>query len=136
MSERSAYLTIGRLSSRSGVAVETVRYYERIGLLAPPPRTPGGHRVYDHAAVLRLRFVRRCRELGFGLTDIRALLAVADGVAGGCSQVRALTAAQLDQVRAKIADLGRLEAVLAEMVDQCDTGQVPGCPVLDDLFGC
>ena len=127
-------LTIGRLAALSGVNLETVRYYERIGLMPKPDRTNGGHRIYDRDHRRRLTFVRRARELGFGIEEIRALLALAEPQRRSCDEVRHLAAAHLDDVRAKIADLVRLETILAVTVRQCD-GQTatPSCPVLDLL---
>jgi MerR family mercuric resistance operon transcriptional regulator len=126
-------LTIGDLARRTGVNVETIRYYERIGVASPPPRTRGGHRAYDEAMVRRLAFIKRCRDLGFTLEDIRALLSL---VAGGstCGEVRALTEAHLTKVRDKIADLRRMEVVLAAMITECRDGTVPQCPIVDALF--
>ena len=126
-------LTIGDTARRTGVNIETIRYYERIGLTSPPPRTEGGHRAYDEDAVKRLEFVRRCRDLGFTLDDIRTLLSL---VAGGftCGEVRTLTEAHLSVVKDKIADLRRMEGVLLAMIAECRDGTVPDCPIIDALF--
>ncbi len=133
MAELPGY-SIGEISRRSGVKVETIRYYERIGLLAPPPRTVGGHRVYGSAAAKRLNFVRRARELGFTLGQVRGLLALADGREGSCAEVEKLGRAQLDATSGRIADLKRMEKVLADMVTRCSGGAVPDCPILEALF--
>ena len=127
-------LSIGGVARRSGVQIETIRYYERIGLLAPPPRTAGGHRVFGEAEVKRLNFVRRARELGFTLGQVRDLLALADGREDSCAEVEKLARAQLDATSGRIADLARMEAVLAEMVARCASGTVPDCPILEALF--
>jgi MerR family mercuric resistance operon transcriptional regulator len=126
-------LTIGRLAEAAGVNPETVRYYERIGLMPAPSRTPGGHRAYEDAHIRRLAFIRRARELGFGIDDIRALLALAEPARGSCAEVREIAQAHLEGVRAKLADLGRLERVLAETVSRCSGDPAPCCPVLDAL---
>jgi MerR family transcriptional regulator, mercuric resistance operon regulatory protein len=130
-------LTIGQLSATSGVNIETIRYYERIRLLEPPPRTPGGHRSYNGADVSRLRFVRRARELGFGIDDIRALLALARHGSASCSEVRDIAAAHLIEIRAKLEDLRKLEGILAGTVAECDclceTTSAPVCPVIEVL---
>ena len=127
-------LTIGRLAALSRVNLETVRYYERIGLMPEPGRTEGGHRLYDEAHRRRLSFIRRGRELGFGIDEIRALLALAEPQRRSCDEVRAVASAHLQDVRAKIADLARLEALLAATVDRCDSAAAaPSCPVLDLL---
>ena len=125
--------SIGKVARHSGVKVETIRYYERIGLLSPPPRTGGGHRLYGRAEVKRLNFVRRARELGFTLGQVRDLLALADGREGSCAKVEKLARAQLDATRGRIADLERMETVLADMVARCAAGTVPTCPILDAL---
>lgn len=132
--KRSRALSIGEVGRRSGVKVETIRYYERIALLAPPPRTQGGHRIYGDAEVKRLNFVRRARELGFTLDQVRDLLALADEPRGHCAEVEALARTHLDAVHGRIADLERMEAVLAEMVTRCAGGTVPECPILEALL--
>ena len=132
-----AALTIGRVSKATGVNIETIRYYERIGLLAAPPRTRGGYRSYDDADVRGLQFVRRARRLGFGIEDIRALLALADQDGTSCSEARNIAAAHLVDVRARLTDLAKLEEMLAATVDACDARccatPAPVCPVLEVL---
>ena len=127
-------LTRGVMAARTGVNIETVRYYERIGILPPPPRSPGGHRLYDVEHMKRLAFVRRSRELGFSLQEVRGLLNLVDGGAGTCDQVKAVTLDHLDDVRQRIADLRRMERVLRGMAATCEGGDVPDCPIIDTLF--
>jgi len=127
-------LGIGALSRATGVNIETVRYYERIGILPPPPRSPGGHRLYSVEHMKRLAFVRRSRELGFSLQEVRRLLNLVDGGAGTCDQVKAVTLDHLDDVRHRIADLRRMERVLRGMAAACEGGAVPDCPIIDILF--
>jgi MerR family mercuric resistance operon transcriptional regulator len=133
---RTTVIQIGELGRRSGCNVETIRYYERIGLLPVPPRSAGRYRVYDTADVRRLAFVRRARELGFTLDDVRALLALSelDG-RGACAEARDLAAGHLAEVRAKIADLRSMERVLADAVKRCTAGEQPGCPIIEALSG-
>jgi len=126
-------LPIGHLSKRTGVVPETIRYYEHIGLLPAPPRSTGGHRVYRDVHLRRLVFIRRSRELGFSLQEIRTLLGMVDG-GYTCGEVRELTLGHLDEVRQKIADLQRLEQTLEQVALHCDGGTVPECPVIDSLF--
>ena len=127
-------LTIGRLAAATGVNLETIRYYERIGLMAPPDRTEGGHRAYADADRRRLAFVRRGRELGFSLGEVRALLALAAPGQRSCTDVEAIAAAHLAEVRAKIADLARLEAILSDTLSRCARStSAPTCPVLEML---
>lgn len=127
-------LTIGRLAELTGVHLETVRYYERIGLMPEPGRTAGGYRSYDSTHARRLSFIRRARELGFSIEEIKALLALAEPVQSSCAEVRTLTMSHLDDVRAKISDLRRLESILAKTVDRCSEAKTPTCPVLDMLL--
>ena len=130
----SGELSIGELSRRTRVNVETIRYYERIAMLPAPPRSAGGRRVYGLADTRTLAFIRRARELGFTLSEIRALLALSAGSArDSCAAVSELAAAHLAEIRGKIADLEAMERVLADAVRRCDAGEVPGCPVLDAL---
>lgn len=127
-------LTRGRLAELTGVNLETIRYYEGIGLMPEPSRTPAGHRVYGDAHRRRLSFIRRGRELGFGVEEVRALLGLAEPQRRSCDEVRPIAAAHLQDVRARIADLMRLEALLASTVEGCEArGAAPSCPVLDLL---
>ena len=133
-SHAPASFSIGELSRRTGVNIETIRYYERIQLLPPPPRSAGGRRVYGPFESRTLTFIRRARELGFTLGEIRALLALSAGAGRQtCRNVRKIAARHLAKIRTKIADLRAMERVLAEAVALCDTGQLPGCPVIDTL---
>jgi MerR family mercuric resistance operon transcriptional regulator len=129
-----AGIRIGELSQRTGCNIETIRYYERIGLLPAPMRSAARYRLYDAGDVGRLVFVRRARALGFTLNEVRALLALStrDGEAA-CPEVRELAAAHLGEMRAKIADLQAMERVLADAVRCCDAGESPGCPLIDSL---
>lgn len=127
-------LTIGRLAALSRVNLETIRYYERIGLMPEPGRSEGGHRLYEDAHRRRLTFIRRARELGFRIEEIRTLLDLAQPQRRSCADVRAVAVPHLDDVRAKIADLTRLEAALAATVSRCSTDtSAPSCPVLEVL---
>ena len=127
-------LTIGTMSKRTGCNIETIRYYERIGLLSPPVRSAGGHRQYDEPTVRRLTFIRRSRQLGFSFEEVRGLLGLVDGGDYTCGEVRSLTLDHLEEVRTKLSDLRRMEVVLKEMAAQCDGGTVPDCPIIDALF--
>ena len=129
-----ADLTIGKLAARTGVNVETIRYYERVGMIPAPPRSPGGQRRYEEVHLRRLSFVRRCRALGFPLDDVRALLALVDGGDYSCAEVRDVTVRQLAAVRRRIADLRVMEHTLESMVTVCEGGSVPDCLIVDALF--
>lgn len=125
----------GELAKRSGCNLETIRYYEKIGLLPEPPRTPSGHRTYEAAHEHRLRFILRARQLGFGIEEVRGLLALVDGGAYTCADVREMTRRHLADVRTRISDLRRLERTLAETMAACSGDQIPDCPVIDALVG-
>ena len=130
-----AAISIGGLSRRTGVNIETIRYYEKIGVMPAPARSAGGYRMYALEHVKRLGFIRRGRQLGFSLDELRGLLPLVDGHAYTCAEVHALTRKHLTEVRRKIVDLRRLERVLADMAVQCTKDLVPECPVIDALFG-
>lgn len=126
-------LTSGQLAKAAGVNLETVRYYETIKLMPPPPRTERGHRAYDAAHVQRLTFIRRSRELGFSIDEIRALLALSAPNQGSCAEVKDIAAKHLSEVRSKLADLAKLEGILAETITRCTGEAAAPCPVLDML---
>lgn len=130
---RADGVTIGELSKLTGVNIETIRYYERIKMLPVPPRTAGGRRVYDPTHFRILAFIRRSRELGFSLDEIRALIRLGGPEKASCRQVREIAAHHLDGIRAKISDLRKLERLLAKTVAQCTGSTAPDCPVLDIL---
>lgn len=127
-------LTIGALSERTEVNIETIRFYERIGIMPKPLRSARGHRIYNRNHQMRLSFVRRSRELGFSLEEVRGLLQLVDGGHYTCGEVKAVTLNHLADVRRKIADLGRLERTLAKVARRCKGRKVPTCPIIDALF--
>lgn len=126
--------TIGALSKQTGCKVETIRYYERIGLLPEPLRSAGGHRLYRGDDLRRLGFIRRSRQLGFTLDEVRGLLAMVDSEAFTCGQIKAVTLDHLDEIRRKLADLAKLERILTEIAARCDGGGRPDCPIIEALF--
>ena len=134
MAEKKRDLSRGALAKETGVNIETIRYYEKIGLMPDPLRTGAGYRVYDASDLKRLLFIRRCRELGFSLEELRGLLGLVDGGDYTCAEVRDLTIVHLGDVRQKIRDLRKMERTLKEMVSQCDGELVPECPIVDELF--
>lgn len=133
MNEHHQEWTIGKLSEATGVHIETIRYYEKIGVLPAPPRSDGGYRLYSREHLARLTFLRRCRELGFSLEEIRALLGLMEEDYT-CREVKRLTVDHLQTVRQKLKDLRKLERALASIVSQCDGGTTQDCPILDTLF--
>lgn len=127
-------ITRGELAKRAGCHLETVRYYEKIGLLPPPARSEGGHRLYKVDDQRRLRFILRGRELGFSIDELRSLLSLVDSKAYTCGEIHYLTISHLGSIRQKIADLKRLERTLAQISNECSGGAVPECPVIDALW--
>ena len=130
---QSAMFAIGELSRSSGVNIETIRYYERIKLLSPPSRTAAGRRTYDLSDLRVLVFVRRARQLGFSLEEIRTLLRLGGPGKATCNEVREVAARHLEDIRSKLRDLRKLEQVLDATVSRCSGRSTPDCPVLDIL---
>jgi MerR family mercuric resistance operon transcriptional regulator len=130
---RKDAFSIGELSRLTHVNIETIRYYERIAMLPAPPRTRGGRRVYGPDERRTLAFIRRARELGFTLAEIRALLDLGAPGNASCAEVKEVAGAHLENVRAKLADLLRLQSILTDAVARCTGDSAPACPVLDIL---
>ena len=126
-------LSIGELGRRAGAKVETIRYYERIGLLPAPARTEGNYRVYGEAALNRLSFIRRARDLGFSIEQVRDLLALSDRRDQSCATVDELTRAHLAEVERKIADLEALRRELSALLSQCRQGTISTCLIIEAL---
>lgn len=125
---------IGVLSERSGVNIETIRFYEKIGVMPKPTRSAAGYRVYSGDHAKRLHFVRRGRELGFSLEELRGLLHLVDGHTYTCREVYMTTVEHLSNIRQKITDLQRLEQAMSDMAAKCSGDQIPTCPIIDALF--
>jgi len=121
------------LAKLTGCNLETIRYDEKIGMMPDPPRTASGYRIYGEDHVSRLRFILRGRELGFSLDEVRGLLALVEGGAQTCAEVKERTERHLADVRAKIADLRRIEKVLTQTAAQCSGDMVPDCPIIEVL---
>ncbi|MEP1329526.1 helix-turn-helix domain-containing protein [Pseudophaeobacter sp.] len=126
-------LTIGALAKRTGTKVQTIRYYETIGLMPPPQRTEGGQRRYDQGELDRLAFVRHGRQLGFSLEAIRELLDLADNPAQSCAEADSIAQRQLKQVEDRIARLQVLQVELKRMICDCSHHSVAQCRVLEVL---
>jgi Cu(I)-responsive transcriptional regulator len=129
----SGNLAIGELARATGTKVETIRYYERIGLLPVPLRTGGNYRAYDRDHLNRLSFIRRARDLGFSLDEVRALLRLSDQRNQSCGEVDRIARAHLDAVERKIADLAALGAELRQLIGQCGHGTIADCRIIDAL---
>jgi len=126
-------LTIGELSMRTGVKVQTIRYYEAIGLLPPPGRTEGNQRRYDDRAAVTLKFIRHARDLGFEIDQIRGLLSLAAHPERPCADADAIAKHHLEQVEQRIVILQSLRGELRRMVRQCSGGRVATCRVIEVL---
>lgn len=126
-------LAIGGLSRRTGVKVPTIRYYESVGLLAPPPRSEGNRRLYGKGAVDRLRFIRHARELGFEIEAIRELLDLAEQPQRSCAKVDALAREHLQSIVSRIERLTALKAEVETMIRACAQGRIAKCRIIDVL---
>ncbi len=126
-------LSIGSLATARGCEVQTIRYYEQIGILPKPVRTAGGHRLYTHDQMQRLRFVRRSRDLGFSLEAVKELLRLADNREGDCGAVDRIAREHLEDVRAKMSQLAALEQELARMARSCQRGKISNCRIVQVL---
>lgn len=124
-------ITKGELSRRTGVNSENIRYYEKVGMLAAPPRTSGGHRVYDEDHVRVLTFIHHARQLGFKPNEVRAILGIGGPASACCDDVRDIAAHHLQQVRSKMAALAEIESALARTISHCSGDHTPDCPVID-----
>lgn len=125
--------SIGKASKHSGVTIETIRYYEREKIVPEAERHSNGSRLYDNAAIARLRFIRRCRDLGFPIIDIRAFLDLSSTTTQSCSEVRGLGERYLTDIRARIMSLQEIESALVNLIQACDDEQAD-CPALKALF--
>lgn len=127
-------LTIGRLAREAGVNLETVRYYERRGLLARPPRSASGYRLFPADAARRLRFIRRAQELGFSLGEIRELLSLRMSATARRTDVRKRAEAKIADIDAKIRTLDSMKRTLRNLTNSCEgCGPIAECPILESL---
>lgn len=129
----SRVLTIGQLATRTGTKIETIRFYEKCGLLPAPSRTSGNYRSYEPSHLNRLSFIRRARDLGFSLDQIRALLDLSDDRSRSCDAIDAIAKEHLAEVNRKIADLNALRRELSNMITQCGHGTVANCQIIEAL---
>ena len=127
-------LTIGELAKKGEVHLETIRYYEREGLMPPPPRKPSGHRVYSPSAVRRLRFIKRAQDLGFSLAEIKELLALKLHPDQLCTDAVKRIEVKLHDVKEKLRQLRAIERILTRMKNSCDGNRhVSDCAILESL---
>lgn len=127
-------MQIGELSKRSGCSVETLRYYERIGLLPKPARSGGGYRVFGEPHLDRVRFIRRCRALDFSLDEIRDLLDFVSRDDMTCAEVSRFAEEHLHRLEAKIEEFSKMQEALSRLLDDCARNRAPDCPLLDALY--
>lgn len=132
MSQKREY-TRGALAKESGVNLETIRFYERLGMMPDPPRSASGYRVYSDDHLKRLKFIRRTRELGFTNGEVKQLLEMVDGVLT-CDAVKGMALSQVCLIKSKIADLLKLQAALQSMAADCKGGQTPDCAIVEQLM--
>ena len=125
---------IGKASQQSGVNIETIRYYERAGFVPKPDRSVSGRRLYTADEIAKLRFVKRCRDLGFPMSIIQTLLSLKDEQGRSCKEVKTMAEDQLVAINAKVDNLERLRAALQSLSTSCDDG-TSSCPMLDSLMG-
>ncbi len=127
-------LTIGQLAKKTHVGVETVRYYERRGLLPEPPRRESGYRQFPVDAIRRIRFIKRAQNLGFSLREISQLLALSDGQQAGCDEVRQFALEKVREIETKIDHFTRLRQILLDLVGKCQgEGPLTDCPIIESL---
>ncbi|MBT62799.1 MAG: heavy metal-responsive transcriptional regulator [Puniceicoccaceae bacterium] len=127
-------LTTGKAAEEAGVGRETLRFYEREGLIEKPIRGNSGYRQYPPETIARVRFIRRAKELGFTLNEIRDLLALSDPPNAECAQFRAHAKSKIEEIRSKIGKLRKVERALSSLVDTCERSGTPQkCPILDAL---
>lgn len=128
------YLKIGELAKRCNINKETIRYYEKIGLIPEPERTESGYRQYSSELSVRLSFIKRMQELGFSLHEIDQLLSIADGKDADCNDVYQFTEKKLAEIAMKIEDLRRIHAMLLDLQSRCPgEGDLSQCPILETL---
>ena len=134
MIEKLKSVTRGVLPQQSAVNSETIRYYEKIELMPQPWRSENGHRLYNNDQLKRLIFIRRCRELGFNLEEIRNLLGLVDTGEFSCDEVKLQTQAHLQDIQQKLHDLKKMERVLKGLVSECESGKLTRCPIVEALY--
>jgi DNA-binding transcriptional MerR regulator len=126
-------MKIGEIAAATATKVETVRFYEKAGLLPPPARTAGNYRSYGTSHLQRLSFIRRARQLGISLGDVRELLALADDKTQSCEAVDAIANSHLTVIEQKLADLNQMATELRRMIGHCQKGRISECLIIETL---
>jgi|TARA_B100000949_G_C14215099_1_gene421966 DNA-binding transcriptional MerR regulator len=129
--------TVGKLAKAAGIGTETVRYYEKSGLLPEPERLESGYRVYDDNAVSRLRFIQQAKNLGFALGEIKDMLALVDGTGADCEAICSRARQKRDEIEGKIAELQKISGLLTALEADCPGGTAPldQCVILQNFYG-
>jgi Cu(I)-responsive transcriptional regulator len=136
MEKQKQDMNIGRLARAVGVSTDTIRFYERRGLLAPPSRSEANYRIYPQSDVRRLKFILRAKALGFTLNEIKELLGLHHNPTATKAEVKALTEEKIEDIRQRITDLGRILRILEDLAETCDGhGPADDCPILAALEG-
>ncbi|GAB6170734.1 Hg(II)-responsive transcriptional regulator [Paradesulfitobacterium aromaticivorans] len=126
--------TIGELAKNAGVNIETIRYYERLGLIPEPPRTQSGYRVFPLEVVHRIRFIKRSQDLGFTLSEINKLLSMTESGSYGCREVREFASQKIKEIELKIHDLQNMKSILQDLSSKCcDEWAIDDCPIIESL---
>ena len=129
-------LTIGRLAKQAGLGIETVRFYERQGLIAPPPRTDSNYRIYPEEEVNRLKFIKRAKDLGFTLKEIKELLFMQHDPHATQTDIKKRTVEKIEDIKKKVRDLSKIQRALEHLAGSCDGhGPFSECPIMDALTG-
>ena len=131
---KPSFMGIGEMSRQTGVGIETIRYFEKIGMMPAPGRSEGGNRQYTNDHLQRLFFINRSRQIGFSQSEIKTLLSMVDAEDVTCSEVHSITTGHIADIRRKIRDLQNLEKVLTQMARECNRGDIPDCPIIETLF--
>jgi Cu(I)-responsive transcriptional regulator len=129
-------LTIGRLAKQAGLGIETVRFYERQGLIAPPPRTDSNYRIYPEEEISRLKFIKRAKDLGFTLKEIKELFHLQHDPHATKADVKKRTMEKIEDIKKRVQDLSKIQAALEHLAEACDGhGPMSECPIMDALTG-
>lgn len=127
-------MKIGEVAQETGIGIETIRFYERKGLLNEPDRKPSGYRQYDDSVIARLRFIRRSKELGFTLTEISDLMSLWFDTGTKCTDVTKKALVKIEEIEEKTKALNKMKRSLKKLIDQChERGSLEGCPLFDGL---
>ena len=127
-------LTISELAKNAGVNIETIRYYERLGLISEPPRTESGYRIFSPEVIQRIKFIKRSQDLGFSLSEINKLLTLTESEGFSCWEVRQFASQKLEEIELKIRDLQNIKSVLQDLSSKCSEGSINGCPIIERLL--